>query len=245
MAAVKGQYTTILVDGYDLSGYSNNLTIQAQNGQIDVTPFQSAAMVYLAEPVQGTIDHAGYFTGSTAAEMEKALYDRLASQSAYITGLLDTSTAACVGYIVPAGGNSDFQIQAPVANVITVQGKWAGTGIKRGIRVFSGTISATGAQTGVDFLTASAASAGGFAVLHVTAITGTATDATITWQTAAASNFTGAVTQGTFTFSAIGAQTITSTATIGRWSRINCTDMGGATDFTVQAIVVSNGVTMS
>ena len=34
MAAVKGQYTTILVDGYDLSGVSNNLTIQAQNAQI-------------------------------------------------------------------------------------------------------------------------------------------------------------------------------------------------------------------
>lgn len=241
--AVLGRYTTILVDGYNLDGASNSLQIQVNNGGIDVTPFQSTGKQSLAEPPEATVQHGGYFNGSAAGTMEKTLYDRLDSQSAYVTTLWDTRTTDCIAYICPATGTSNLQINSPVSGVMTVQATWlAGLGLKRGKRFFGGLIGATGAQAYIDL---GAVGTNGFAYLHTTNYTGTVpTNATATVQSANNTGFTGATTHGTFTIANIGALAMTITGTINRYVRLNMTSMGSSDNIVLTALIVSNGVTM-
>jgi len=133
----------------------------------------------------------------------------------------------------------------PVDGALAVNGGWnGGSGIKRGLRVWSGTFSATGAQSTPAYIDIGAAgTAGGFAYLHIQAITGAATDAVILVESDTATNFASAATEATFTFSAVGAQEQAMAGTVNRYIRLNCTDLGGATNFTVVAIACVSGVT--
>ena len=244
MAPIRGIYTSIIVDNVNLDGQSNNLQVSVQNGQIEVTPFQSVAKQFLGEPPQGNIVHGGYFYGNNNDTIERETFFRLGAGTNYVSALFGTDTAACVTYVAPLNDATGLQVQSQPSGVITVQGDWnAGTGLQRGIRMFSGTISATGAQTHVDL---GAPGTNGFAYLHVTGITGTASNATITVQSDDNTGFSSATTHGTFTFSGTTGNgfAMTITGTIDRYVRINCTSLGSATNFTVTAIIVSTGVTM-
>jgi hypothetical protein len=242
MAPIRGIYTSIIVDNVNLDGQSNNLQVSVQNGVIEVTPFQSTAKQFLSEPPQGNIVHGGYFYGDTAGSIERETFVRLGEGTNYVSALFGTDTAACVAYVAPGNDATGLQIQAQPSGVITVQGDWnAGSGLQRGIRMFDGTISGTGAQAHVDL---AAAGTNGFAYLHVRTITGSATNATITVQSDDNTGFTSAATHGTFTFSGTNGFAMVITGTIDRYVRINATSMGGATSFVVTAIIVSTGVTM-
>ncbi|WP_230685363.1 hypothetical protein, partial [Streptococcus pneumoniae] len=84
--------------------------------------------------------------------------------------------------------------------LITANGSWFdGTGIKRGLQVYRGTISATGTTTYID--TGAVGSAGGYAWIWITAVTGTATNATILIQSDDNTGFSSPATEATFTFS--------------------------------------------
>jgi len=136
-----------------------------------------------------------------------------------------------------------MNISGSVGGVIEFKGGWpAGSGLKRGLRLYSGTISATGGVTHIDL--GAAGSAGGWVWLFVTGITGTATGADITVQSDTSSGFGTAATEGTFTFSDVGGYQVTMTGTVNRYVRLNCTDLGGATSITVGAVIAVPGVTM-
>lgn len=243
MAAILGRYTTILVDEWNFSGQSNGMNLNTTNDRLDVTPFETAGSTFIQGDIGATMEHAGFFMGDGAGYLEKEIHDRLGAGQSYVGIFLGTATAACPVYVLPNTEAQRLQITAPVKNVITVSGTWgAGTGLKRGLRVFNGTIDATGAEAGVDF--AAAGSAGGWAYLWVSAITGTATNATIDVESDSDPGFGTAVSEGTFTFSAVGGYEIALSGAIGRYIRINTTDLGGATDFAVYAAVAVTGVTL-
>lgn len=237
-----GKDTTILVDEWNLSGHSNQVTLQLNNDRIDVTPFESDD-VFIQNPAAATLQHNGYLSqAAPAGGLEEAIYSRLGSSEGYVAVLLGTNTVGCATYVLPRNGAQNLQVQAPVKNVITVQGAWgAGTGVVRGRRVFSGTINATGAKPGVDFT--AAGTAGGHAYLFVQAIAGTATDAEIDVESDTDSGFGTAASEGTFTFSAVGVYAIALSGTVNRHIRINTTSLGGATSFDVYAVVAIDGVT--
>jgi hypothetical protein len=242
MAATKGTFTRILVDEYDFSGVSNSVEVAVSSEGLDVTAFQDLANVYIPGVQMGMITQAGYFTGASANGFESEFYDRLGSATGVtVSVLFGTNVVGCPAYVVPGTNGRAMTISAPVNGVITLNGSWGeGTGIKRGRRLFGGTISATGAQTAIDF--GAAGSAGGFAYLHVQAITGSASSATITVQSSS-DNSTFA-NEGTFTFSSVGVQAITMASTVNRYIRLNCTSLGGATNFTVVGIACVTGVKM-
>lgn len=171
------------------------------------------------------------------------MQSKLATSGVTVAAVLDTDTTASTVYFIQNALGAKLAINAPVAGLVTVDGEWlndTATGY-RAKRVFDGTISGTGGQTSIDL--GSAGSAGGVFVLHVTAIDGTATNATVDIESS--SNNSTFASEGTATFSAIGAQVVTMSGTVNRYLRVNATSLGGATSFTVIGYAYVDGVTVS
>ena len=240
--AVHGRYAQVLVDQFNLSGVSNSLQLQLGLTTLDATNFESTDLDSVVGPAQATLTHAGYFHGKTTG-LEQALYNRRTTP-ANVAALFGTHVVACPAYVLQQSYANRLNVNAPANGLIAVDGVWPGGsagGIKRGRRIFSGTIAATGAQTGQDL--AAAGSAGGYAWLFVTGIAGAAVNAEITVESDSDPGFGTAAEEGSFTFSAVGSAQVALTGTIGRYLRANCVSLGGATSVTVTLIVAVDGVT--
>lgn len=238
MTAIKGTKSKVLVDEFDFSGDTASVTVTVGMTEEDATTLQATGAEY--EPILPSlkIEQNGYLV--SGSDMESELYDRLGVAGSYVAALFDTDVVGCPAYIQETF-NAQMNIQAPAKSLMTLNGAWGmGRGGHRGIRIFDGVIDATGAQAAVDL--GSAGSDGGIAFLFVQAITGSASGAAIKVQSSATEGGTYA-DEGTFTFSALGAYAVALTGTVNRWLRLNTTGLGGATDFTVVAIVCVNDVT--
>lgn len=242
MTAIKGTLARLLVDKFDFSTDTAGLTMTAGNTEGDSTTLQATAMT--AEPILPNmkIEHNGYITGvSSAGTLENELNSRLGVAGSYIATLFGTDVAACPAYVLDGTFGANMKMAAPAAGLMTLDGAWGeGRGGHRGYRVFSGVISATGSQTPIDI--GAAGSNGGEAYLFVQAITGSATNAVIKIQSATTSGGTYA-DEATFTFSAAGGFKQLMTGTVNEFLKLNCTSLGGATDFTVVLIACVKGVT--
>lgn len=239
--AIKGTYTRILVDQFDFSGVSNSVDVAINSEEFDVTAFQDEGNMFLTGVSGGTITQNGYFDGAAAGGYEAEVYSRLGSTTGHVVAVLfGTQTTGCPAYVLPGTDGREMTIASPVNGIVTLNGTWGeGSGIRRGRRVFGGTISATGAQTAIDF--GAAGSMGGVAYVFVQTITGSASNATIAVQSS--SNNSTFDNEGTATFSAVGVQTVALSGTVNRYIRLNCTSLGGATSFVVVGVVCVNGVT--
>ena len=243
--AVRACNTRILVNEYDLSGTTNGITVGGAVDTIDYGVLQTCTTLRIPTSPAITITHNGYFNGPSAGAIENELYTDLGTTGIYVTAIADTAGAIPVAYTLDTCWNETLVLDGPVAGLIACNGSWvtgtAGSQCYRGYQVYRGTLSATGGATGIDF--GAAGTAGGKAYLHVTTITGGATDATIDVESDTVSNFASAASEGTFTFSAVGAYTIDLADTVNRYVRVNCTDLGTATSFAVVCIVALSGVT--
>lgn len=238
---VKGYATRILVDGYDFSGTSNEIKISADNQPFEYYVFQQAAAQVLGNIVKGEIEHNGYFNGSAAGTLEKELYSRLGAISTVkVAAVIGTDQAVPVAYVLDSTYNNQLSIKSPVKDLITVMGKWPTltSQLWRGYQVYQGTVTGTGAQTGIDLGAIPAST--GKAWLFVTGVGGSVSGGSITVQTATTlgGSYT---TRATFSISAIGAQ-VADLAAGARFARINIASMGGASSLTVCAIVGYSGV---
>lgn len=244
--ATHGRHTKIWVDGYELSGRSNGLTLQVEVPSEDVTPFQATGRTYLRLNPAMTLQHNGYLD---LLGMEPAIQERLGTDAIThnVAALFGTDIAACPAYVLPGARAQEMQIQAPASSVMSISALWVpGGGTlsgQRGLRILDTTITETGAQTGVDFGTSG--SAGGSAYLFVFAVGGSFSgDAEIDIESASTSNFASPTTKGTFEFSDLGSYAISLSGTVGRYVRANVASMGGADSFIVGIVVCVNGVTM-
>lgn len=242
MTATKGTDAKLLVDEFDFSADTAGFTVTVAMTEQDCTGLQATAMLYQAILPSTAIEHNGYLrTIGAAGAMEQELKDRLGTGSAYVAALLGTGTAACPAYVLDGTFGSTLNFGAPATGLMTINGAWGkGSGGHRGRRIVEGVLDAVAAGTAYDL--GAAGSAGGEAYLFVQDITGTATDAVIKVQSSATEGGTYA-DEATFTFSAVGGYKAAMTGTINRWLRVNVTDLGGADDFTVVAIVCVDGVT--
>jgi hypothetical protein len=243
MMAVRAAYTRLLVDEFDFSGESNGLDVSISAKAEDCTVFQETAQTYLTTGIEAMIKQKGYFLNSAAGTFEKEIAEGiLASDAVTVAALFGTDTAACPAYVLRSATTNEFELASKADSVLTLGGGWIpGNGVFRGLRMFTGTISATGTQTYIDL--GAAGSAGGYAWLFVQSISGTATSATITVQSDDNTGFATPATEGTFTFSAVGTQEMELSATVDRYVRLNCTSKGGATSFVVVAVIAVYGVT--
>ena len=243
MAGIKGVNTRVLIGGYLLSSQTNSATVQAALERVETTPFEAAGKEYVTMPPDSNVDINGYLLFDTAngATFENRL--QAAISTADTVGIIyyNTAVAGAPGYVLPGAYTDNMQIQAQPGGVMTINGSYTSdTGLRRGICIYSGTISATGTTTPVDL--GAAGSAGGYAYLFVTTETGTGTGADIDIESATTSGGTYA-SEGTFTFNGIGASAVTMSGTVNQFLRLNCTDLGGATSWTVTCIACVSGVT--
>jgi len=242
---VRATNTKLLVDRFNFSGSTMGYTVAVTVGELDVTNLESTGNEKIAGNSGGTLEMQGYYTGKGAGLWEQELHARLGTGTpVYVAACIGTSNVKCPTYIFDESWGEQMTVEAPVENVIMVNGRWGGgkVGMKRGKRIFAAAITATGAKTSQDL--GAAGSAGGSAYLFVQSITGTATSATIVVESSATEGGTYAA-EGTFTFSALGAYKIALSGTVNRWLRINVTGLGGSSAFTVAVVVVVTGVTQT
>lgn len=245
--ATKGSECKILVDQWDFSTQSAGFTLNLDNKVLDFATLQATGMSRIPGLGMASLEHNGYHSAPAAGQLEYELNARLGVTSAItVAAIIGTGLTLPIAYVLNTTFNQQLKYKAQVAGILTVDGMWPNKSDKlcRGYQVHLGTISATGAQTTCDFTTAATGS-GSKAWLQVQTITGSASSATIKVSSSAASNFSSPTDHGTFTFSAVGMYEVDLTGTLGRYVRVNCTSLGGATNFTVLAIVASIGTTFN
>ena len=245
--AIKATQTRLVIgnssDAWDFSGVSNSLDVSLSGEKIENTRFQDTAKTYTTGDASGTITQNGYFDNTSAGSFEQEIAESITNaETLYVGAIYGTNQAAPVAYIAPATSTESMAINSPVSGLITVNGSWFdGTGIKRGLQVYKGTISSISTTTYID--TGAVGSAGGVAWIWVTAVTGTATSATILLQSDDNTGFATPLTEATFTFSGKGAIQQTLSGTIDRYLRLSTTSLGGATNFTLCVVAAVSGVT--
>lgn len=244
---IKACNTRVLVGGVDLSGDTNTVGLNIAGRVLEYGVLQDCDTRKLAMSPQASIEHNGYFTGSAAGTMEATLYTYLGSTTGVHVGVIyDTAGTIPFAYVQDTAYNSKLAIAAQTAQLITCAGMWptltgSGNQMIRGYQIWAGAISATGAQTGIDF--GSAGTAGGRAYVFVTSITGSATNAAVKIQSDTDPAHGTTADEGNTTFSAVGCYEIALSATVNRYVRFHCTSLGGATAFTAYVIVGLSGVT--
>ena len=244
---VRGCKGRILVDQYDFSLDTSGVTLDFETPEIEFSTLQACNIQKLPSLAGAILTQNGYFDGPAEGELEKEIYDRLTGSSGFFVSLvIGTDQAIPVAYTLNYAFAKMLQLQTPLTSLITINAEWVSKGESgrpayRGYLVYYGTLSSTGAQTGIDF--GASVSAGGKAFLHVVAIDGTATNAQIKIQSDTASNFASAADEGTFTFSAVGSYELSLSGTVNRHVRANVVTLGGATSFLVALVVCTDGRT--
>lgn len=242
MTAKKGTLARLLIDEFDFSGDTAGFTVTVAMSEQDSTTLQATAMTY--EPILPSIktEHNGYISGvKDAGTLENELHDRLGVAGSYVATLIGTDVAACPAYVVDGTYGNSMKFATPVAGLMTLDGAWGeARGGHRGYRIFSGELTATGAQTSVDL--GAAGADGGECYLFVQAVDGTATNAAIKVQSSATEGGTYA-DEATFDVDGVGSQKATMTGTVNEWVRVNLTDLGGADGITFVMVVCVKGVT--
>ncbi|MBK8799603.1 MAG: hypothetical protein IPM07_26340 [Anaerolineales bacterium] len=202
---------------------------------------QSAAAIAVPGNPTGTIAQKGYFNGPGAGTIEEEIDARLGTETPVIvSALLDTTALGNPVYVLSTAWGDQLDLDFPIDDLMTLDANWQGA-MRRGLSIAHSVVSTVAALTGIDFATAGVD--GGWAAIHVRAIVGTATNATFTVQSSTVVGFGSPVTHGTFTVSAVGAQMLTFTGAVGRYVRLNCTSLGGATSLAVTASAGVTGVT--
>lgn len=245
--SVKSCYTRVLIDRYDLSGDSNQIELTVDANAIEYNVFQNCATQSIAGEPTSKITHSGYYSSPDAGEIEQQMHLHLgdAGSLSLLGVILDTAAAVPVGYAMESVYADSLKIEAKAKSLITVQGSWSMlTGqLYRGYQLWAGTISATGAKTGVDF--GSAGAAGGRAWMWFHSNVGTVVDGTIIVQSDDNASFTTPTTRGTFTFSTAGLHHLEiDLPTVERYLRISTSDLGGGTSFNVTVVAGVAGITM-
>lgn len=247
--ATKGRWSRLWLDDMDMSTRTASAEVSMSIGTEEVTAFQATAKEFITTDPESSIKLTGYVS-SLAADTggwEQELNDRFAALNTAQVGLmLSDSASGDAGmpvYVLPLTSADQMKITAPATGVLGIDGNFmAGdTGLKRGVCLWYGAISATGNKTAYDI--GAAGSTGGAIYVWVFSITGTATNASIKVQSATTEGGSYA-DEGTVTFSAVGKATSAAmTGTVNRWLRVNVAGMGGATGFSIAVVATVNGVT--
>lgn len=67
MSGLAGDHVKVLVDGYQLTGDSNRVTVDDKRQMHDVTVFEDVVHKFISGRLQSNLEHAGYFNPSAAA----------------------------------------------------------------------------------------------------------------------------------------------------------------------------------
>lgn len=239
--AIRGSESKVFVNAVALYGKTTSMSLQSTVGVISYNVLKNNGTLKL--PLTGIFNFNinGIWTNYDASSFEKLTQDNLQTETARLLWLIESTPP--VGGCLVGAFPSNYQVETPIDNLISIQGTWNNVdSVCAGLVVANEQIySSTGAKTGIDF--GALTSTGGKAILIVSAITGTATNAQIKLQSDDNDSFSSATDEGTFTFSAVGVYELTLSGTVDRYIRPNVVTLGGATNFTATILVGLNGVT--
>ncbi|GIK73806.1 MAG: hypothetical protein BroJett021_27940 [Chloroflexota bacterium] len=231
---MKGTEMRVWVDQFDFSSATSQVDVTFEVGEAERTSLASGAQEFVPLLPKCTVAQNGYFEGVLTNGFEAEMRTRFGAGQAVLTVVTQESDANCVCYVLPEATDYNMVFGAPVAGLVTLNGQWGtAAGAVRGLRVFDGTFDALEEGAVVDFGVGS--TTGGQAFLHVAAITGTAVNALIRVQSSA--NQVDWADEGTFTLSTVGGYRLTLTGTVGRYVRLACANLGGATAIRCMGVV--------
>lgn len=246
--ASMGRWSRLWVDDFDLSTKTASAEINKTIGTAEVTVFQSSGKEFVTTEPEGNISITGYVDALAAGAggLEQELSERFAAANTALVGLLlsDTATgdAGMPCYVLPATAVDTLNITAPATGVLGVDGSFmAGdAGLRRGLCLWYGAVTATGNKPAIDF--GAAGSAGGDVYVWVLAISGAASNANVKVQSATSSGGTYS-DEAAITFSARGGYAAAMTGSVSQFLRLNVAGMGGATSITLAVVAAVDGVT--
>ncbi len=237
--ALAGDHVQVLVDGYELTGDHNRLSIPDTRDVYDVSAFGDDVHRFVQGRRKVTLEHAGYM--NAVAARSHPVLNGLAV-SGVVSVLLGQNTAPVAGdpvyslairqgkySVIPEVGKF-VPFNATFAN----RGELGGWGVALGVPVtFTNTANGAAVDNGA------ASSAGGAAFLHL--LTAAATDRySITVEGSATGAFAGEqTTLATFTLNAaaLGSEFITLSGSIPRYTRWKATRSSGTAGDTVKIAV--------
>lgn len=231
---MKGTELRIWVDEFDFSSATSQVDVNIESGEAEDTSLASTAQEFEPLLAKTTVAQNGYFRGVLPAGFAAELEARFGAGDAIMTVITEQSDPNCACYVLPAAANYNMVFGSPVNGLVTLNGQW-GTSVAtvRGRRVFDGTFDAIEDGASVDF--GAGSTTGGKAFLHVATITGAAVDAEIKVQSSPDNNTWS--DEGTFTLSLVGGYSLDLSGTVGRYIRLTCTDLGGATAIRCMGVV--------
>lgn len=243
---VLGYKTKIFIDEIPLALKVSGFSYQSSVNPLPFTTLQVGAVQKIAGLSDQMMTVNGYLIDNSASDLRAMIQDALDSEEgdSTITWMLSTDIDTPVGGSFSSTFASELNIETPLDNLLTVGGKFEriSTSIHGKFASNEEVVDATGALTYyIDF--GAAGSAGGDVLIIISDITGTATDATIIIESDDNTGFSSAATEATLQFSAEGVVTGTMSGTVDRYVRARCSDLGGATDFTLTILVGLDGVT--
>jgi hypothetical protein len=242
--AVKGYKTKLFIDDIPLALQISQFSVGATVNPLPYNVLQNPSTLKVAGLSNYMINLSGYMMTDSASDIRAKIQDNLQSSDCVIAWMLNTGINVPIGSAFSNSFASEFSIEIPLDNLITVQGKFERiTNSLHGFYIANEELSdSTGALSYyADF--GSSGSNGGNVLLIVSDITGSATDATIVIESDDNSSFSSAATEATLQFSAVGTYTASMSGTVDRYVRARVTDLGSATDFTLTILVGVNGIT--
>lgn len=237
----RGVDTKVFINGVALYGKTTSMQLQSTVGVIGYNVLKNNGNLKIPSIPMFTFNINGIWSNYDSVSFENLHQSNLQTETAKVTWLIESTPP--VGGCLDGSFPSNYTVDTPLDNLIAIQGTWVNTdSICAGYIVANEqSYSSTGAKTGIDF--GSLTTTGGKAILIISSITGTATNAQIKLQSDDNDSFSSASDEGTFTFSAVGVYELTLSGTVDRYIRPNVVTLGGATSFVATILVGLNGVT--
>jgi hypothetical protein len=217
MASIHGKNISVLLGGYDISGYLNDISVPREADTVDVSTFGASNKQYIAGLADGSVSGGGFWSGG-ANEIDAILASTFGTANNVLSVGWQGTTLGSRGDLM-SGIHSSYEVAGSIGDAVGVSFEMqASSGVYSGVYVHAlGAETVTGNSTSVDN---GAATSNGFAMnLHVTAVSGTATP-TVTSKVQHSTDNSTWVDLGTFVAAtAIGGQHVTGTGTVNRYVR--------------------------
>lgn len=249
---VPARKVRLLIDEFDFSTDTGGVTVQLTDEALDGTGLQMEGALYVPGYPSANVEHKGFYTGPQVGRLEAELDARLGSEEPVtVAVLLDTRRVGNPAYVLEGTWGEQLTPEAPIKDLITLNGKWAAMPVRRGLVLLDGPVTATGAGTTVDFGAAQpeggAGAAGARLFVLLRAVTGAVAplmeDAALLVECDSAANMGSPTTLGTVTLDGVGVYAAEFAGAVERYVRVRVTSLGGATAFTAACVLCVDGVT--
>jgi hypothetical protein len=170
LSFVHSKNTKVYVNGYNLTGYLDNISASGAASVAKTTAFSDTSNTYIAGITDATLQAEGFFDGSANA-VDQVLQAALASQSVEWTWYLEGDAVGNYGYGI-LGVNNAYGVASTEDNACRVSaGAQSSVGLERVLSLHALGVESESDYTGTVQDNGASSSGGGSAYLHVTAAT--------------------------------------------------------------------------